>query len=129
MKVAEGDTGWRERCRTEDASWVPYLHVEGERSVPNGITVFGLTGGHERWTTIHIPARILKLPVDGQLAALPELMRSYLEEYRGACPFFGMVQSFIYVRLRDHYRVNHQGVFIEHVQGQYRRGHVEVSLR
>ena len=129
LRAAEGDTGWRERCREEEASWVPFIHVEGERSVPNGITIFGLTGGHRRWTTIQISPKILKLPVTEQLAALPELMRAYLEEYRGECPFFGMVRSFVYVRLRGYCRFGQDCYLIEHVQGQYRRGHVEVSLR
>ena len=40
--------------------------------------MFGITGGHPRWTTIHVPEAILKLPVEEQLAALPELMRAYL---------------------------------------------------
>ena len=72
MRAAEGDPGWLERCREEEASFVPYIHVQGERSVPSGITVFGLTGGHARWTTFHVPGVILQLPLDEQLAALPE---------------------------------------------------------
>ena len=129
MRPAEGDRGWRDQCKSEEASFSPFIHVEGETAIPRGITLFGLSGGHARWTTIHVPARILKLPVDEQLTALPELMRAYLEEYRGACPFFGMVQSFIYVRLRGYYRFGQDCYLIEHVQGQFRRGHVEVSLR
>lgn len=129
IKAAEGDAGWRERCRVEEASFLSFIHVQGERSVPNGITVFGLSGGHERWTTIHIPAAVLRLPVDEQLSALPELMRAYLVEYRGACPFFGLVRSFVYVRLRDHYRFDAECRFVEHGEGRFFRGHVEVSLR
>ena len=34
-----------------------------------------------------------------QLVALPELMKAYLVEYRGACRYFGMVTSFLYVGL------------------------------
>jgi hypothetical protein len=129
MRVAEGDPGWRERCKAEDFSFVPFVHVQGERSVPNGIVNFGISGGHERWTTIHIPAAVRRLPVEEQLSALPQLMKAYLVEYRGACPFFGPVRSFIFVRLRDYYQFDQECQFIEHVQGRFYRGRVEVSLR
>lgn len=129
IRAAEGDPGWLNRCRVEEASFVPYIHVAGDTTVPGGITLFGLTGGHERWTTIHIPTDILRLGIEGQLAALPELMRAYVKEYRGACPFFGLVRAFLYVRLRDYYRFNRDCQFIEHVQERFRRGQVEVFLR
>ena len=109
MRAAEGDPGWRARCKAEEASFVPYVHVVGDTTVPRGITMFGMTGGHGRWTTIHIPESILRLPIEEQLAALPELMRAYLVEYRSACPFFGMVTGFLYVRLQDYYRFKYHG--------------------
>jgi hypothetical protein len=122
IKSAEGDSGWRERCANEGASFVNFVHVEGERTVPGGITTFGLSGGHARWTTIHIPAAILRLALEEQLAALPELMRAYLREYKGACPFVGMVRSFIYVRLRDYYRFDKDCRFVEHVRSDSSEG-------
>jgi hypothetical protein len=129
IKAAEGDPGWLERCGTEDASFHNFIHVQGEKSVPDGICIFGMTGGHERWTTIRIPDTILRLPLAEQLAALPELMRAYLVEYRGACPFFGLVKSFLYVCYQDYYRFDRDCRFIERIDKPFRRGSCFVSLR
>lgn len=128
IKAAEGDRGWRERCRHEDASFIPYIHVQGEKSVPSGITTFGLSGGHSRWTTIQVPPKILWLPLEEQLKALPEMMKAFLEEYGGMCPFFGLVTKFLYVRFGDYHVFDKSVQFVERVEGQFRRGRAEVTL-
>lgn len=76
----------------------------------------------------NIPADTLKLPVEEQLAALPELMQGYLREYRGACPFFGMVTGFLYVRLRGYYQFGRDCQFVGYIEKPFRRGHVVISL-
>jgi hypothetical protein len=129
MKAAERGPGWRERCKAEEFSFVPFIHVQGEQSVPSGITMFGLSGGHARWTTIHVPAAILRLPVEEQLTALPEMMKAYLEEFGGMCPFFGLATKFLFVRFRDYHVFDRNRQFVERVDKPFRRGHVEVSLR
>jgi hypothetical protein len=113
----------------EDTSFVPYIHVTGERTVPSGITILGLSGGHARWTTIHIPRAILMLPVEVQLAAIPPLMRGYLKEYRGACPFFGMVTGFLYVRFQGCYRFHRDCEFIEYLEEPFRQRVAYCSLK
>ena len=129
MKVAEGDPAWLERCKSEDASFVPFIHVVGETRVPRGITIFGITGGFERWNTIHVPDKIVRLSLEEQLRALPDLMRAFLREYGGACPFFGVVTGFVYVRYRDYYRFDADCQRVEHVQERFRRGQVRLFLR
>ena len=59
IRAAEGDSAWRERCKGEEASFVPYIHVQGEQSVPSGICIFGITGGYKRWNTIQTFQRTL----------------------------------------------------------------------
>jgi hypothetical protein len=55
------------------------------------VCLFGISGGFRRWTTIEIPKAILELPIDEQLAAVPELMRAYKLLCNGAVPFFDML--------------------------------------
>ena len=56
------------------------------------------------------------------MAALPELMRAYLEKYNGFCPFFGKVTGFRYVRCLDYFRFDKDGQFVGHVEKPFRRG-------
>jgi hypothetical protein len=106
----------------------PYIHVVGEVSVPRGITLFGISGGHERWTTIRIPESILRLPLAGQLERFPELMSAYLKQYGGQCPFFGAVKGFRYVREFDYFEFDSGGILIGRVHKDFRRGVVSLSL-
>ena len=109
--------------------FTPYIHVDGETTVPSGIVIFGITGGHERWTTIRIPDAVLKLSPEEQLKRLPELMEGYLVGNGGACPFFGKVTGFNFVRIADYFRFDQGGNFIEHVEKPFQRGVVIVELR
>jgi len=129
IKVAEADAVFLERCKAEQPTFVPFIHAHGESRIPNGITIFGVTGGHRRWTTVQIPEAILNLPLEEQLQRLPELMKAYLKEYRGACPFFGNVVGFRFVRLLDYFQFDKEGQFIERVNKPFRLGSCSVSLR
>ncbi|HTX36735.1 MAG TPA: hypothetical protein VME43_17020 [Bryobacteraceae bacterium] len=100
----------------------PYLNAEGEDSVPHGICIFGMTGGHERWTVIRIPKRILALPIPEQLAALPKLMLSYKRRYRGEVPFFGKLRGFKYVRFNDYYQFDAEGQLLQNGPGRFSPG-------
>jgi hypothetical protein len=129
VKDAERQKAFYETCQSQRATFKPFIHVLGEVTVPNGICVFGLTGGHERWTTIKVVPSVLALPLDELLAYLPELMRGYLVEYGGNCPFFGKVTGFLYVRCMDYFQFNREGQFIEHVEKPFRRGVVTVRIK
>ena len=72
VKAAEVQAAFLERCKAERESFTPYIHVDGEKTVPNGITIFGISGGHQRWTTMEIPKTILALPLGEQLVKLPK---------------------------------------------------------
>jgi len=96
-KTAEAQAAFLERCRAEQESFRPYIHVDGETTVPNGTTLFGVSGWHERWTTIKISKTILALSLDEQLVKLPELMAAYPQRYNGACPIFGKPTGFKFV--------------------------------
>lgn len=129
VKDAEFRAAWLKQCEAERATFVPFIHADGERTVPNGICIFGMTGGHRRWTMIQIPESILVLPLDEQLAALPKLMRSYLLRYEGQCPFFGLVRGFKYVRLLDYYQFDSNAVLIGQVSEPFRESPCYVELR
>jgi hypothetical protein len=125
--AAEAEAAWLERCNAEQEHFRPYVHVDGERTVPSAIVMFGMSGG--RLNLIEIPPAILDLSLEKQLAALSELMLAYIRRYNGVCPFFGKVTGFKFVRLLDHFRFDKDGKFIEQVNKPFRRGSVEVSLR
>jgi hypothetical protein len=125
--AVEADAAWIERCRAEQAKFVPYLHVEDETTVPNGITLFGASGG--RWNLIEIPHSILSLPLEEQLTALPGLMQAYSRQFNRQCPFFGAVTGFRFVRLLDYFQFDKDSVFVDRVEKPFRRGQASVSLR
>ncbi|MCZ2153417.1 MAG: hypothetical protein LC114_05885 [Bryobacterales bacterium] len=104
----------------------PYIHVQGETTVPSGVCLYGVTGG--KWNLIEVSPPILELPDAEQLAALSALMRSYLERFGGFCPFFGRVAGFRLVRFRDYLQFDASGVFVGRVDEVFRRGQVAVRL-
>lgn len=126
MKAAEAEASWIESLKAEAGTFRPYIHVEGESTIPSGISMFGMTGG--RWNLIPVPEALLELAMDQQLGALAELMRGYLKEYRGSCPFFGKVTGFRFVRLLDYLQFDKEGQFIELVNKPFRRAHCSVSI-
>lgn len=129
IMTAEAEAEWLDRCKAEQDTFRPYLHAEGQQRVPNGICLFGISGGHAQWTTVKISKALLELPLEAQLAALPELMRAYRQRYDGDCPFFGKLTGFKFVRLLDYFQFDRDGMFIEHIEKPFRTSYVEVSLR
>ena len=107
-------------------SIIPYIHVEGDSTVPFGITLFAATGG--RWNLIEIPGELVGLPLADQMPALAKLMRDYLAKYEGQCPFFGPVCGFRLVRRGDSLRFSADGEFIDRVDGVFRRSHSELEI-
>lgn len=128
-KRAEVEAAFLERCKAEESTFIPFIHVDGESRIPNGITVFGISGGHARWTTIRIPEGVLRLPLEGQLVRLPRLMAAYQRKYNASCPFFGKLTGFKFVRLLDYFQFDSEGNFVGHVEKPFRTGYVEVFLR
>jgi hypothetical protein len=104
----------------------PYLYVEGELTVPSGITLFAATGG--RWNLIELPVELVNLPLAEQMPTLKRLMHAYLETYRGQCPFFGRVRGFRLVRREDSLRFTTDGEFIERIERPFHRPHAELKI-
>jgi hypothetical protein len=129
LKDTEWELAFLEDCKAEVTTFVPFIHVDGELSVPNGITIFGVTGGHGRWTTVKVPPSILDQKIEVQLTTLPALMRGYLKEYDGQVPFFGEVTGFKYVRCLDYFQFDKDARFIQHVVRPFRRSPCSVSFR
>jgi hypothetical protein len=129
IRSAEYEADFLEHCENEAPTFVPFLYADGEKTVPEGICIFGMSGGHERWTMIRIPKRILNLPLDDQLAALPDLMLRYKRRYHAEVPFFGRLTGFKFVRLLDHFQFDEDGNFVEHVERPFRLGGCWVELR
>jgi hypothetical protein len=128
VRAAEFEAAWIEECKAEKETFRPFLHAEGERTVPSQICMFGVSGGHRRWTSIQIPQNILDLPGEEQLAALAELMKGYREKYKGQVPFFAALTGFKYVRLLDYSRFDKDGRFIEQVDRPFRSSPCSVRL-
>jgi hypothetical protein len=129
MKMAEGDPNWRERCRSEEAAWEPFIHAVGSQRIPEGICIFGVTGGHRKWTVIPIPEVVQRLPLEGQLPKLPEFMAAYKQQYHGNVPFFGKLTGFRFVRMNDYFQFDANGRLLEHVHERFRLGGAWVELR
>ena len=105
----------------------PYIHVEGEHSVPSGITLFAATGG-SHWHTIPLPVPLTASPVSEQLATVPDLIRDYLTRYQGFCPFFGRAVAFWLIRQEESYRFDLHGVLIGRIEGAFRRPEAELRI-
>ncbi len=128
-KAAEAEAAFLEHCKAEAATFIPFIHAEGEFSVPRQITFFALCGGHRRWTTIRLPAEVLKLPVEEQLPSLRELMLDYKRKFNGHVPFFGRLIGFKYVRLIDFFQFDAEGRLLAHLEKPFRHGECRVELR
>jgi hypothetical protein len=126
IKRAEADAAETERLKVEHERFRPFIHVEGEFDVPNGITIFAITGGD--WNLIELPQEIANLPLAEQMPALAGVMRAYLEEYGGQCPFFGRVTGFRLVQWHESVRFTVGGEFIEVVPGRFRRAQTTLTI-
>ena len=129
VKTAEAEAAFLELCKAEAETFIPFIHTEGEHSVPQQITFFAVSGSHRRWTTIQIPQSILSLPLQEQLERLPELMAAYKEKYEGQVPFFGKLTGFKFVRALDCFQFDADGRLLKHVQKPFRHGECWVELR
>jgi hypothetical protein len=129
LKAAESEAAFLELRKVEEAGFTPFIYADGERTVPNGIVIFGITGGHDAWTTITVPKTMLELPLETQLAQVPKLMDEYRRRFNGACPFFGKLTGFKFVRYFEFFQFDAHGKFVERIEEQFRLGCVEVYLR
>lgn len=128
IKKVKQDNEWVERCKAREATFSPFIHCVGDRTIPHPITIFGVTGGHARWTTIEIPQRVLDLSLDEQLSALPPLMHEYVTRFGGHVPFCSKLRGFKLVRLVDYFVFDAKGILIGQVLEPFRPGRVEVHL-
>lgn len=128
MKDAEAEARFVEWCKSQSATFVPFLHAEGETARPSSITLFGVGGGHRRWTTIEVPKSTMELPLEEQLAILPPLMQEYRTKHNGFCPFFGRLSGFKFVRLLDYFQFDAEGRLLEHVEKPFRYSEFCVEL-
>lgn len=128
MRAANVDPVALEQARIK-ASFKPYIHAEGERRVPNGITIFAVSGGHDRWTTINVPQWILDLEIEKQLVALRELMLGFKRRNQGVVPFFGRLAGFKFIRFDDYYEFDADGRLIGHVEEPFHRSVAWAELR
>lgn len=48
-KAAEAETAFLERCEAERESFTPYIHADGETTIPNGITFF-----RDNWRAVEL---------------------------------------------------------------------------
>jgi hypothetical protein len=128
-KDAEADAAFRAHCEAGRETFKPYVYAQGEQRIPNQICIFGMTGGARRWTIIPVPADVLRLGLDEQLAALPALMMNYKEQYGGAVPFFGKLAGFKFVRVLDHFQFDAECRLAAHVDKPFRHGDACVHLR
>ena len=53
IKKAETEAAWLGWCKAQQESFTPYIHIEGETTIPRGITLFGVSGG--KWNLIELP--------------------------------------------------------------------------
>jgi hypothetical protein len=126
MKTREWEESWLEGCKAKAATFRPFLCADGTHTVPNGICIFGVTGGHSRWTVIKIPQRLLDLSPNHP--ALLLYMNRYKKEHKGEFPFLGKLTGFKLVRLVDYFQFDAAGRLVEHVQKPFRLGGCYVSL-
>jgi hypothetical protein len=128
MTTREWEESWLERCKAEAATFRPFLCATGAHSVPTQICIFGMTGGHRRWTMIETPQSVLDLSVEDLVPALLPYMHLYKQQNRGNVPFFGTMTGFRFVRLVDYFQFDADGNLVELVDKPFRLGSCSVSL-
>jgi hypothetical protein len=128
MKRNEWEAEFLEHCRGEAATFRPFLSAFGSHTVPEGICIFGMTGGFKRWTITELPDSLLDLALEEQIPALQPFMVRYKEQHSGQVPFFGVLSGFKLVRLLDYIQFDTDGRFVEHVQKPFRLGQCSVRL-
>ena len=93
----------------EGGGFRTFLTAIGDSLTPAPICIFGLTGGHERWTILRFPEEILHMPSERVIIALRPFMRSYRRTFKGFVPFFGVLTGFRLVRAADYVQFDAEG--------------------
>src|ERR1700724_2291927 len=70
-------------CRADLRRILHTTYAEGEYTVPSGICIFEMTGGHRRWTNILLPKELQGSPLSDQMPGVIGLMNEYLITHRG----------------------------------------------
>ena len=75
-----------------------------------------------------LPQDIQDLSLTEQLSVLAELMRRYLVQYNGFCPFIDRAVAFRLMHWNESYRYGLDGQFIERIDGPFRPGQATVRI-
>jgi len=113
-----GETAWDAAWR---ASFKPHAYLVGSENRPSQITIYGVTGGPERW---------LKIPLD--LSQPPVTYAVQAHEFVAktpSVPFFGPTTGFVVNYTPDSaVSFDLDGNPVEHFDRAYRPGQVEVFI-
>jgi hypothetical protein len=114
LAEAERDAAWR-------ASFKPHAYLVGSESRPSQITIYGITGGPERW--LKIPLDLSQPPVTYAVQAHEFVAKTPL------VPFFGKTTGYIVNYTPDSaVRFDFDGNPVEHFDRAYKPGQVEVFI-
>ncbi len=125
-KAVQADAARVEATQAEHKRFRPYIHVEGEFSVPSCIVIVAVTGG--RLNRIELPRELHDPFLVEKIPALAELMRPYLEEHNGACPFFGRAVAFRLVHWDESFRFSLDGRLLERSEGRFTPGRATARI-
>jgi hypothetical protein len=113
-----GETAWDAAWR---ASFKPHAYLVGSENRPSQITIYGVTGGPERW--LKIPLDLSQPPVTYAVQAHEVVAKTPF------VPFFGKTTGFIVNYTPDSaVRFDLDGNPVEHFGRAYRPGEVEVII-
>jgi hypothetical protein len=114
LAEAEREGAWRE-------SFKPHAYLVGSQNRPSQITLYGMTGGPERW--LKIPLDLSQPPVTYAVQAHEFVKKTPL------VPFFGKTTGFIVNYTPDSaVRFDLDGNPVEHFDRAYIPGQVEVFI-
>lgn len=114
LAEAKRDAAWRE-------SFKPHAYLVGSQNRPSQITLYGMTGGPERW--LKIPLDLSQPPVTYAVQAHEFVKKTPL------VPFFGKTTGFIVNYTPDSaVRFDLDGNPVEHFDRAYIPGQVEVFI-
>jgi hypothetical protein len=109
------------REATRRASFIPHAYLLGTETRPSQITIYGLTGGSERW--LKIPLDLSQPPVTFAAQACAVAKETPL------VPFHGRTTGFIVNYTPDSaVRFDFSGNPVEHFARAYKPGQVELFL-
>jgi hypothetical protein len=112
--AAEREAAWR-------ASFLPHGYLLGTHERPSSITIYGLTGGPERWRKIRLDLSQLPVTFAGQAHAAVKKTP--------IVPFHGPTTGFIVNYTPDNaVRFDLEGIPVEQLSHAYRPGEVGVFI-